>query len=191
MQLDSFLLTMEFINNKQKEPMNKLLILIAFALISTANGYSQQNNNGKEEVKYVIFTSNKGGKEIGEEGIYKYTSKEKTDTHISFPIVFRFISKSRRINGAAYNNNYNFNNLSKHRKITERDKLVIKDESIEFLNSVTLIDMDELFPKMTKDEFIKVWNSLWDKNVYFIDRSEIKNRKVILYPVYVFGINLY
>jgi hypothetical protein len=68
---------------------------------------------------------------------------------------------------------------------------VIKDESIEFLNSVTLIDMDELFPKMTKDEFIKVWNSLWDKNVYFIDRSEIKNRKVILYPVYVFGINLY
>ena len=77
---------------------------------------------------------------------------------------------------------YDLDKLAKIRKVTERDRRVIKEEPSEFLNSVNLIDMDILFPKMTKEEFIKVWNSLWDKSVYFVDRLEIENHKVRLLP---------
>lgn len=151
--------------------------------------YSQQQNSSND-VKYVIFTSNSGNIET-KEGMYKYTSKTKSDIHKSNPIRFRFYSKSRDIYGYADCYNYDFEELGKGRKIKERDKLVIKEEPSEFLNSVNLIDMDVLFQKMTKDEFIKTWNSLRDRTVYFIDRSEMKNNKIRLYPVKIVGINPY
>ena len=171
---------------------DNLFVLFVFALINTVTVYSQQQTaDADDEVKYVIFTSNKEDKEIGEEGIYNNTSKVKSDISKSFPITFRYISKIRGINGVAAYYRNDLEELSNIRKLDEIDKLVINENSIEFLDSVNLIDMDVLFPKMTKDEFIKIWNSMWNKKVYFIDRSEIKNHKVKLYPVYVFGINLY
>jgi hypothetical protein len=163
--------------------MKNLFLMFAFVLTTVVGAYSQ-------EVKYVIFTSDKKAKQTGE-GIYKYTSEIKSDTHVSPPIRFRFVSKSRGISGMADHRSYNLENLAKKRKVTEKDKLDIKEDKIEFLESVNPIDMDILFPKMTKDEFIKTWNSLWNKTVYFIDRSDIKNNKIILYPVKVAGINLY
>jgi hypothetical protein len=168
--------------------MRNLFVLFVFMLSGASTILCQEARN--EDAKYVIFTSDKKAEET-REGIYKYTSKEKSHTHKSLPIVFRFDSKARGIHGIADYYEYDLDELAKIRKVTDRDKLVIKEEPSEFLNSITLIDMDVLFPKMTKDEFIKTWNSLWDKTVYFIDRSEIKNHKVKLHPVKVVGINLY
>lgn len=168
--------------------MKNLFFLFVFVFTGTVTVYSQNVSN--DDVKYVIFTSDKKAEET-DEGISKYTLKSKTDPHTSFPIGFTFNSKARGINGMAHYYEYDLDKLAKIRKVTERDRRVIKEEPSEFLNSVNLIDMDILFPKMTKEEFIKVWNSLWDKSVYFVDRLEIENHKVRLYPVHVFGINLY
>ena len=169
--------------------MKNLFIVFVFVFSSVVTVYGQEASNSCD-VKFLIFTSSNESIET-KEGMYKYTSSGKSDTHKSPPVRFRFYSKSRNIYGYADYFEYDFVKLSKLRKVIDRDKLVIKEEPSEFLNSVNLIDMDVLFPKMTKDEFIKVWNSMWDKTVYFIDRSEIKNHKVKLYPVHVFGINLY
>ena len=169
--------------------MKNLFMLFAFMFTGAVTLYGQQQNND-DGVKYVIFTSDKKAEDT-REGIFVYTAKKKSDICKYPTISFNFVSKARGINGSANNFRSDLDKLSKIRKVTERDKLVIKEEPSEFLNSVNLIDMDVLFPKMTKDEFIKTWNSLCDKTVYFIDRSEIKNQKVKLYPVHVFGINLY
>ena len=169
--------------------MKNLFILIAIVFTGFVPVCGQQQSNN-EEVKYVIFTSDKNAEETGE-GIYKYTSKVKSDDLKFSPIGFRFVSKARGMHGMAYHYKHNLEKLAEIRKVTEKDKRVIKENIDAFLNSVDLIDMDILFPKMTKDEFIKIWNSISGKNVYFIDRSEIKNHKVKLYPVMIVGINLY
>jgi hypothetical protein len=57
------------------------------------------NAKYKNEVKYVIFTSKDGGsegKEIGDEGIYKITSKLKSETLKSSPIAFIFFQREER-----------------------------------------------------------------------------------------------
>jgi len=168
--------------------MKNVLILFVFAFTGAVNVYSQNISN--DDVKYVIFTSDKKAEETGE-GIYIYSDGNIYGTSKEPPISFHFVSKGKGIIGSAYYFNLDLDELAKIRKIKEKDKLVIKEEPSEFLNSVNLVDMDILFPKMSKEEFIKVWNSLWDKTVYFIDRSEIINRKIKLYPVKVVGINLY
>ena len=170
-------------------------MLFAFVFTGVVAVYGQQLNDNYD-VKYVIFTSDKKAEETGE-GIYRYTSKVKSDDLKFSPIGFHIVSKVRGIHCMAYHFGYDLEKLAKHRKITEKDKRVIKETTEAFLDSVNLIDIDLLFPKMTKDEFTKFWdnnlhgNSPEGKNVYFIDRSEIKNHKVILYPVNVVGINQY
>lgn len=176
-------------NKKRQETMKNLFIIIAIVFTGFVPVYGQPKFN-IDDVKYVIFTSDKEA-EGTREGIYKYTSKEKSDTHKSPPIRFRFVSQTRGILGIAICYKHDFDKLAKIRKVAEKDKRVIKEDTDAFLNSVDLMDMDILFPKMTKEEFIKIWNGLSGKNVYFIDRSEIKNKKVKLYPVNLAGINLY
>jgi hypothetical protein len=167
--------------------MKNLLILFACILTGSFTGFGQQQDNKNNEMKYVIFTSDKKAEGTGE-GVYKYAAGAKSDTQISPTIFFDFISKARGISASAGYFRYDLEKLSKIRKVKERDKLSLGEDSvsIESLNSDNLIDMDRLFPKMTKEEFIKVWNSLWDKTVDFIDRAEIKGGKVKLYPVRIF-----
>ncbi|MDD4191550.1 MAG: hypothetical protein PHI28_09465 [Mangrovibacterium sp.] len=170
-----------------------VLIAIVFTGVVPLSGQQQSNN---EDVKYVIFTSRSEAEQTGE-GISRFTPEKKSDTNKYPSTMFHFISKSRGISAYANHVGFNLDKLAKTRKVTEKDKLVIKEEPDEFLNSVDLVDMDILFPKMTKDEFVEFWNRnlfgnvLGGKKVYFIDRSEIKNHKIKLYPVYVMGINQY
>ena len=175
--------------------MRNLYVIFAFVLAYTTNSFGQQQNNN-DEVKYVIFTSKDDAEKTGE-GISKFQAEKKSDINKYPPIMFHFISKSRGISAYANYFGFDLDKLTKIRKVTEKDKLVIKEEPDEFLNSVDLVDMDILFPKMTKEEFVEFWNRnlfgnvLGGKKVYFIDRLEIKNHKVKLYPVYITGINLY
>jgi hypothetical protein len=169
--------------------MKKLLLFYGILLFIEIPFFGQLQNNN-DGVKYVIFTSDRMAEER-KEGIYKYTSKSKSEVSLSFPIMFRYVSKTRGIIGVATYVNSDLDKLSKYRIVTESDKLVVKEDMLNFLDSINLIDMDKLFPILTKDEFIKIWNSLWNKKVYFIDRADIKDNKILLYPVHVFGINLY
>ena len=176
--------------------MKNLFILIALVYTSTLAVYSQETINNSDDVKYVIFTSKDDAEETGE-GISKYIQEKKSDINKYPSIMFHFISKSKGISAYANHIGFDLDKLTKIRKVTEKDKLLIKEEPNEFLDSVDVIDMDVLFPKMTKEEFVEFWNRnffgniLGGKNVYFIDRLEIKNHKVKLYPVYVMGINQY
>ncbi|MDD4191549.1 MAG: hypothetical protein PHI28_09460 [Mangrovibacterium sp.] len=175
--------------------MRILCVFMTLLVTVTVPVYAQPEFN-IDDVKYVIFTSDKKAEDT-REGVYSYISETKSEPQIAPSIVFRFVSKARGITTAAYNFKFDLDKLSKIRKVTEKDKLVIKEEPDEFLNSVDLVDMDILFPKMTKEEFVEFWNRnlfgnvLGGKKVYFIDRLEIKNHKVKLYPVYITGINLY
>lgn len=173
--------------------MKNLFILFVFILTSATTVYSQEASN---DVKYVIFTSKNDAEETGE-GISRFTPEKKSDTNKYPSTTFHFISKRRGITVYANHIGFDLDKLAKKREVKERDKLVVKENSIEFLDSVHLIDMDILFPKMTKEEFVKFWNknlfgnSPDGEKVYFIDRTEIKNHKIKLYPVYVMGINQY
>jgi hypothetical protein len=73
-----------------------ILLAIVFTGVNPVCGQQQSNN---EEVKYVIFTSSNENSEI-KECMYKYTSKTKSDTHMSptiplFGVASRCVVSSR------------------------------------------------------------------------------------------------
>src|SRR5690242_11227375 len=125
--------------------MKNLFMLFVFVFTSIITVYGQEVSTG--EVKYVIFNSNIKAKET-KEGIYRTTAERTSDTHKYPSTMFTFVSESRGIHNLAVNFIYDLEKLAEKRKVNEQDRLVIKEKSIEFLNSIDLIDMDILFPKI-------------------------------------------
>ncbi len=98
--------------------------LFVFVFTADVGVYSQQQNTN-DDVKYVIFTSRSEAKETGE-GISRFTPEKKSDINKYPPTMFHFISKTRGISAYANCFRFDLDKLSEKRKVTERDKLVIK-----------------------------------------------------------------
>ena len=66
---------------------------------------------------------------------------------------------------------YNTYELSKKRPVEWDDTLEIRTEPASFLDNNYIIDLDELFDALSKEEIWEYFENLRDKKVYFIDKN--------------------
>ncbi len=88
---------------------------------------------------------------------------------------------------------YNFEVLRTYRELTWEDSLYVRTEPVSFLESNNVIDIDEMFSAMTKEEIWEFTNTLQDKRVFFIDKNpdfgEVTRDSVKIYRVKYYGNN--
>ena len=126
--------------------------------------------NSTEPV-YLIFTSQ--GKDATE-GIQKYffTSPARGLDN-SDPITVRLNSDSKKIDETFIHIDYILSELAKIREVEPSDIMEKRTESLSFLQTIEPIDLDVLFPSMTKAEAEAFGLSMKGKKIYAIDRNDM------------------
>ena len=131
--------------------MKKLITLIALFLLPFAAGYAQEDR----EPVYFYVTSK------GEDNPFFNTS----------PIYFTYEADNKGVEVHFTHYNYNTYELSKKRQVYWDDTMEIRTEPASFLDNNYIIDLDELFESMSKEEIWEYFENLRDKKVYFIDKN--------------------
>ena len=146
----------------------------------------------QDEYVYIILTSRPViGDYITEDGIYKFVSDVPNNLHNSSPISFSVVSPGREIEEKFYHADYNIDRLradrARHNPNTDPEILVKSNEIMDtqvkprsFLNTITPIDLDALFPTMTEESLIELLRPLWGKKLYIIDRNDITADSITL-----------
>ncbi len=145
--------------------MKKLITLIALLLLPFAAGYAQEDR----EPVYFYVTS-KGENNVSE-GFRRVDQPNNSHLYNWGPINFTYLSDAREIYLMFFHVNYNTYELSKTRPVEWDDTLEIRTEPASFLDNNYIIDLDELFESMSKEEIWEYFENLRDKKVYFIDKN--------------------
>ena len=146
----------------------------------------------QDEYVYIILTSRPViGDYVTEDGIYKFVSEEFNELRNSPSISFSPVSPGRKINERFYHADYNIERLKAYRAYrnpnTNPDILVKPNEIMDiqvkprsFLNTITPMDLDALFPTMTKQSARELLEPLRGKKLYIIDRNDITADSITL-----------
>ena len=145
--------------------MKKLITLIALLLLPFAAGYAQEDR----EPVYFYVTS-KGENNVSE-GFRRVDQPNNSHLYNWGPINFTYLSDAREIYLMFFHVNYNTYELSKTRPVEWDDTLEIRTETASFLDNNYIIDLDELFESMSKEEIWEYFENLRGKKVYFIDKN--------------------
>ena len=145
--------------------MKKLITLIALLLLPFAAGYAQEDR----EPVYFYVTS-KGERNISE-GFTRIEEIDNDPLYNGKPIHFTYNSDTREIYLIFFHVNYNTYELSKTRPVEWDDTLEIRTEPASFLDNNYIIDLDELFDTMSKEEIWDYTDELYNKKIYFIDKN--------------------
>ena len=145
--------------------MKKLITLIALLLLPFAAGYAQEDR----EPVYFYVTS-KGENNVSE-GFRRVDQPNNSHLYNWGPINFTYLSDAREIYLMFFHVNYNTYELSKTRPVEWDDTLEIRTEPASFLDNNYIIDLDELFDAMSKEEIWEYFENLRGKKVYFIDKK--------------------
>ena len=146
--------------------MKKLITLIALLLLPFAAGYAQE-----EDREPVYFYVNSKSNNDLSEGVWRGNGSNNDPCHRSVPIYFTYISKSKKVRAWFMHIDYNTYELSKIRPVRWDDTMEIRTEPASFLDNNYIIDLDELFESMSKEEIWEYFENLRDKKVYFIDKN--------------------
>lgn len=132
--------------------------------------YAQQHTEDTEhEPIYFIITSTTN--ENISEGIYRSTRPRNEVYHNSIPIFFTYRSKSKDVRVSFLHVDYNLYQIGKEREIYWNDSMEIRTEPATFIENNPVIDMEQLFDALTKEEIWEYSESLQNKRVYIIDRN--------------------
>ena len=145
--------------------MKKLITLIALLLLPFAAGYAQED---REPVYFYVTSKGENGVT---EGFRRITRQKNDVVYKDDPIHFTYVSDSKKIGVHFSYFNYNTHELSKIRPVKWNDTLEIRTEPASFLDNNYIIDLDELFDTMSKEEIWEYFENLRDKKVYFIDKN--------------------
>jgi hypothetical protein len=152
--------------------MKKILLIIITTLFCNI-GFAQ-------DVEYFILTTQTG---TGiSEGITKtQTPKRNSENYGSIHIAL--ISHNREFRLSFIHVNYNLTELTKIRQPRSDDQMEITTITQSVINSLNPIDLDVLFPTMTKQQAQEFYDSKRGKKIYIIDRST-KSRRLDTYTMY-------
>ena len=146
--------------------MKKLITLIALLLLPFAAGYAQEEDR---EPVYFYVTS-KGENNVSE-GFRRVDQPNNSHLYNWGPINFTYLSDAREIYLMFFHVNYNTYELSKTRPVEWDDTLEIRTEPASFLDNNYIIDLDELFESMSKEEIWDYTDELYNKKIYLIDKN--------------------
>ena len=135
-------------------------------LLPFAAGYAQEEDR---EPVYFYVTS-KGERNISE-GFTRIEEIDNDPLYNGKPIHFTYNSDTREIYLIFFHVNYNTYELSKKRQVYWDDTMEIRTEPASFLDNNYIIDLDELFESMSKEEIWEYFENLRGKKVYFIDKN--------------------
>ena len=173
--------------------MKKLIFTLSLLIaITTISSYAQRDDNDNSPYApiYLTFTSINSDTYV-RNGIYRHTM-EMHDTDKINPINFSYLNENKAQAYFVYAE-YNFEVLRTYRELTWEDSLYVRTEPVSFLESNNVIDIDEMFSAMTKEEIWEFTNTLQDKRVFFIDKNpdfgEVTRDSVKIYRVKYYGNN--
>ena len=92
-------------------------------------------------------------------------------THNDYSVHFIYKSENKNVEVIFSHIDYNTYELSKKRPVEWDDTLEIRTKPASFLDNNYIIDLDELFESMSKEEIWEYFENLRDKKVYFIDKN--------------------
>ena len=145
--------------------MKKLITLIALLLLPFAAGYAQED---REPVYFYV--NSKSNNDLSE-GVWRGNGSNNDPCHRSVPIYFTYISKSKKVRAWFMHIDYNTYELSKIRPVRWDDTMEIRTEPASFLDNNYIIDLDELFDTMSKEEIWDYTDELYNKKIYLIDKN--------------------
>ena len=173
--------------------MKKLIFTLSLLIaITTISSYAQHDddNNSPYAPIYLTFTSINSDTYV-RNGVHRHTM-EMHDTDKINPINFSYLNENKAQAYFVYAE-YNFEVLRSYRKLRWEDSLYVRTEPVSFLESNNVIDIDEMFSAMTKEEIWEFTNTLQDKRVFFIDKNpdfgEVTRDSVKIYRVKYYGNN--
>ena len=122
----------------------------------------------ERETVYVTFTSKVSGEK---EGVVKSYPKE-DEYDLSQPMAFRVKSQLNNYSLTFFHINYDLEKLAQIRDVEWDDTAEIIYRPTSFLNEVTVIDLDTMLP-FADDATAEAWaDTMVDKKVYFIDKTD-------------------
>ena len=148
--------------------MKKLITLIALFLLPFAAGYAQSEDTEHEPVYFYV--TSKGENNVSE-GFRRVDQPNNSHLYNWGPINLTYLSDAREIYLMFFHVNYNTYELSKTRPVEWDDTMEIRTEPASFLDNNYIIDLDELFDTMSKEEIWEYFENLRGKKVYFIDKN--------------------
>ena len=173
--------------------MKKLILTLSLLIaITTISSYAQRDDNDNSPYApiYLTFTSINSDTYV-RNGVHRHTM-EMHDTDKINPINFSYLNENKAQAYFVYAE-YNFEVLRSYRKLRWEDSLYVRTEPVSFLESNNVIDIDEMFSAMTKEEIWEFTNTLQDKRVFFIDKNpdfgEVTRDSVKIYRVKYYGNN--
>ena len=153
--------------------------------------YAQHTEDTEHEPVYFIITSTTN--ESMSEGIYRNSLKRDEVYENSDPIFFTYKSKSKGVKVWFTHIDFNLYELGKDREIYWDDSMEIRTEPATFIDNNPVIDMEQLFDALTKEEIWEYSEGLQNKRVYIIDRNpefgEANYQEIKLTQVKVFANN--
>ena len=146
--------------------MKRMILLIALITFVLNVNYAQQI---EEREPVYFYVTSKPVDAI--EGMTRNTRVSNDEVYNSNPIHFAYKSKTKGVNIRFAHYDYNIYELSKIRPVRWDDTLEIRTEPASFLDNNNIIDLDELFDALSKEEIWEYFENLRDKKVYFIDKN--------------------
>ena len=135
-------------------------------LLPFAAGYAQEEDR---EPVYFYVTS-KG--EDTDEGFSRRTRVNNNNPlYNTPPIYFTYEADNKGVEVHFTHYNYNTYELSKKRQVYWDDTMEIRTEPASFLDNNYIIDLDELFDTMSKEEIWDYTDELYNKKIYLIDKN--------------------
>ena len=160
-------------------------IIIMLLLLPMSAVYAQHTEDTEHEPVYFIITSTTN-KNISE-GISRSSLKRDEVYENDEPIFFTYRSKSKNVRVSFLHVDYNLYQIGKEREIYWNDSMEIRTEPATFIDNNPVIDMEQLFDALTKEEIWEYSEGLQNKRVYIIDRNpefgEANNETVRLIQV--------
>ena len=173
--------------------MKKLILTLSLLIaITSISSYAQRDddNNSPYAPIYLTFTSINSDTYV-RNGVHRHTM-EMHDTDKINPINFSYLNENKAQAYFVYAE-YNFEVLRSYRKLRWEDSLYVRTEPVSFLENNNVIDIDDMFSAMTKEEIWEFTNTLQDKRVFFIDKNpdfgEVTRDSVKIYRVKYYGNN--
>ena len=147
----------------------KKLIIFTILLLQPLMGVYAQSEDTEHEPVY-FYVNSKSNNDLSE-GVWRGNGSNNDPCHRSVPIYFSYISKSRKVRASFMHIDYNTYELSKIRPVRWDDTMEIRTEPASFLDNNYIIDLDELFDTMSKEEIWDYTDELYNKKIYFIDKN--------------------
>lgn len=147
----------------------KKLIIFTILLLQPLMGVYAQSEDTEHEPVY-FYVNSKSNNDLSE-GVWRGNGSNNDPCHRSVPIYFSYISKSKKVRASFMHIDYNTYELSKIRPVRWDDTMEIRTEPASFLDNNYIIDLDELFESMSKEEIWEYFENLRGKKVYFIDKN--------------------